>query len=205
VKVMNMFNVWNEAETKKVYRWLVRIGVLGWVSFFVCFFMLLWVKTINYIAMPVLIGNIEVFLVINPYGVYINSVIVYHLFSDFALSVIAVQVFSLSLGTIILFYGYFSELLKDITGYEHYGEVRKAISVFIHGSGKNKIVFAWGGLATSIIFAIGLTAAVSLLVLELVSPLETALILISTVIFFLTHAFPTRRYIKRRILPKSGK
>ncbi|MEM2133773.1 MAG: hypothetical protein QXR19_02970 [Candidatus Jordarchaeaceae archaeon] len=53
-------------------------------------------ETTNYFAMPILIGNIVVFLVINPYGAYIKYVIMYHLFSDFALRVIAVSRFPLT-------------------------------------------------------------------------------------------------------------
>jgi hypothetical protein len=203
--MVNMFNVWNDSDTGKVYRRLIVGGVLAFVPAIVCLVILL-LMNVHYVDIPIPLSpmlfspiitiKVTTYVVILDVN-YLGSPIVYPILSEFTLSMIAIEIISASLAFLIFSYADFPLLLKDVRGYETYGEVKKAVKALIHGSRRDKTMFGLH-MAALIIFAV--VSAISLLmIIDLITILQAEIAVISTLFFTLIVSSVSVRYFKRRI------
>jgi hypothetical protein len=159
----------------------------------------------SYITIPIYFSMDipTIFLTVKPYGVLIGFTMVYPIITGFTMSMIVTAIIFFSLWGIILNYAYFVNLLKDIRGYESFGEIKKAINATIHGSKRDKTMVALNmiaAIAATICFPI-----IGLVPLQIISALQTALTVIPIMTFALISVYLSQRYIKRRIVPKDHK
>ncbi len=198
---VDMFNVWNESDTKKVSRWLFVGAAIAFILGAGCAIILLMgIFNRFYIISIIFSMNIPIFVTVNPYGVIINSTMVYPIVTGFTMSIIVIATIFVSLFFIILSYATFVRYFKSIRGYESFGEVKRAINAVTHGSKIDKTMVILH-MAAIISLAIGFVIT-WLGPLELISRIQTAIIGFPIIILALVGIFISERYIKRRIVPQ---
>lgn len=197
-----MFGVWDEIETKTVYRWLMGVVWMPFILFGMCFITLFSGLEVNSYTIPLslLVGVPLGFLNFSPYWVKINGVMICPVFAGFTLGILVLMAVAISLYGVGLFYTGFIRVFRNVEGYEFFGSVRRRInSVVVHGSSRDKKMFALN-VTAHITFAFGFVTVLVYL-LDMLSLLETMLVAVPIFAFSLISGYMSDKYLNERIVP----
>ena len=111
----NIFGVWDGVDVNKVYEWL-RIGsLLGFIPVVGCVVFLYVMGLTRDIIIPVTPSSYfpPVFLSFTPFGVRLDTTMVYPILTGFTAGIIALKVVSVAVWGILLEYTHFVKIFKD--------------------------------------------------------------------------------------------
>ncbi|MEX2722484.1 MAG: hypothetical protein Q6367_001210 [Candidatus Freyarchaeota archaeon] len=146
--------MWDERDTKKVRGWLRIADAVTLMPFAVTILITFYLEVSSLVFFP---ASINPFLTLgySYHGIEVNFIRVYPIFSSIKLAMLIVTVISLVLFGVVTWYREFVDLLKNVGGYERFGDVKKAMDSLRRGSDKDKtmfLMFKMGIIAITISF-----------------------------------------------------
>ncbi len=136
------------------------------------------------------------------HGIEVNFIRVYPLFSPLKLAMLIVTVISLVLFGVVSYYREFVDILKDVEGYEHFSDVKKAMNSLKYGSKKDKTMLLtskMGIIAITIAFIVAYLGFVEVCPTSMIAPSVMLLAVFAFLCWYFSH-----KHFKTRLVPQGG-
>lgn len=198
--------MWNEKNTKTVGRWLSVVGLVAIMPYWITLLISTYLG-VGYDIDPVPIvmsGFVPwLFLTYPFHGIEVNFNLVYTIFSSVKLAMSLITFISLAIFGIVNWYREFINIFKDVSGYEYFRDVRRAMNSLTHGSKKDKTMVATFKISI-IVILIGMMLIyfyfLEVFTFLTVFPIAVLVSAIAVIDLYFSH-----RYFKRRLVAQERK